>query len=211
MLVVESLLDDVRAAGKASEKYQQLLVGDDESDGVQRRDGLVYTRDGKLYIPDDRRLRTRLLELAHDAVGHFGRERTLERLQRHCVWAGMSKEVADYCMSCAVCAVVKTSSAMQAGKLTAAAHPGAGVGQRGRRLHRPAASDGSRAQQHHGHHRPADRHADAEDVQHEDRRQRGRQAAAGADAGHGQGCRHPSSATAMCASQARRGDSCGVG
>ncbi|MGI4793839.1 MAG: RNase H-like domain-containing protein, partial [Janthinobacterium lividum] len=116
-LVVESLLDDVRAAARTSERYQQLLAGDDDSDGVVRRDGLVYSRGGQLYIPNDRRLRTRLLELAHDAVGHFGRDRTLERLQRHCVWDGMSKEVADYCRGCAVCAVTKTASTAPAGQL----------------------------------------------------------------------------------------------
>ena len=51
-LVVESLLDDARAAGRTDERYQQLLKGDDASDGVQRRDGLVYSRDGRLYVPE---------------------------------------------------------------------------------------------------------------------------------------------------------------
>ena len=41
----------------------------------------------------------------------------MERLSRHCVWDGMSKEVADWCRSCAVCAAVKTSSSMKAGQL----------------------------------------------------------------------------------------------
>ena len=93
----------MREAGKHDKQYQAVLKGDDKHDGLVRRDGLVYSRTGAVYIPDDRRLKTRLLELAHDAIGHFGRDRKIERLGRHCVWAGMSKEVGDWCPSCAVC------------------------------------------------------------------------------------------------------------
>jgi hypothetical protein len=67
-LHVESLMKDVRAAVQHDEKYQLLLKGDEKHDKLQRRDGLVYSRSGAVYIPNDRRLRTRLLELAHDAA-----------------------------------------------------------------------------------------------------------------------------------------------
>ena len=116
-LQVESLLSDMRAAAKHDEKYQLMLNGADQQDGLQRRDGLVYSRSGAVYVPDDRRLKTRLLELAHDAVGHFGRTKTVERLSRHCVWTGMTKEVEEYCRGCAVCAVNKSSNELPAGTL----------------------------------------------------------------------------------------------
>ena len=116
-LQVESLMADLRQAAKQDERYQTLLKGDDRQDGLVRRDELVYSRSGAVYVPNDRRLKTRLLELAHDAVGHFGRARTVERLSRHCVWTGMTSEVEDYCRGCAVCAVSKGSNAMPAGKL----------------------------------------------------------------------------------------------
>jgi predicted aspartyl protease/transposase InsO family protein len=116
-LQVQSLLADVRAAAASDPKYQVLLSGEDSRDGLQRRDGLVYSRSGAVYVPDDRRLKTRLLELAHDAVGHFGREKTVKRLGQHCVWVGMTSEVEDYCRSCAVCAVNKGSNAKPAGTL----------------------------------------------------------------------------------------------
>ena len=116
-LVVESLLGDARVAATHDPPYQQMLNGDEKHDGLQRRDGLVYSRDGRVYIPNDRRLRTRLLELAHDAVGHFGRARTIERLSRHCTWIGLTKEVEDWCRSCGVCAANKSSNALPAGLL----------------------------------------------------------------------------------------------
>ena len=116
-LVVESLLGDARVAATHDPPYQQMLNGDEKHDGLQRRDGLVYSRDGRVYIPNNRRLRTRLLELAHDAVGHFGRARTIERLSRHCTWIGLTKEVEDWCRSCGVCAANKSSNALPAGLL----------------------------------------------------------------------------------------------
>jgi len=116
-LQVESLLDDMRRASMDDEQYQQVLSGDEKHDGLMRLDGLVYSRSGAVYVPADRRLRTRLLELAHDAAGHFGRARTIERLGRQCVWTGMTKEVEDYCRSCAVCSASKTSNELPAGTL----------------------------------------------------------------------------------------------
>ena len=116
-LQVDSLLSDMRVAAGRDEEYQILLKGEDKADGLQRRDGLVYSRSGAVYVPADRRMRTRLLELAHDAAGHFGRSKTIGRLARHCIWTGMSKEVEDYCRSCQVCAVCKGSNELPAGKL----------------------------------------------------------------------------------------------
>ena len=116
-LRVESLLTDIRAAVERDERYQLMLKGDEKHDKLQRRDGLVYSRSGAVYIPSDRRLRTRLLELAHDAVGHFGRDRTLQRLSQHCLWEGMSKEVEDWCRSCQVCCTNKSSNDLPAGLL----------------------------------------------------------------------------------------------
>ncbi len=116
-LRVQSLLVDLRAAAGRDDKYQTLLQSDLQHGGLRVDDGLAYSRSGAVYVPDDRRLRTRLLELAHDAVGHFGRDRTIKRLAQHCVWTGMTSEVEDYCRSCAVCAVSKSSTTKAAGTL----------------------------------------------------------------------------------------------
>ena len=116
-LHVDSMLEDARAAAKTDKEYQQMLKGDEKQDKLQRRDGLVYSRSGAVYIPNDRRLKTRLLQLAHDAVGHFGRDKTIERLHRHCVWLNMTREVEDYCRSCEVCCTNKSSNQLPAGLL----------------------------------------------------------------------------------------------
>jgi predicted aspartyl protease len=117
VLQVDSLLEDVRAAAKVDKDYQTLLKGDEKHDGLQRRAGLVYSRSGAVYIPSDRRLKTRLMQLAHDAVGHFGRDKTIERLHRHCVWPGLTRDVVDWIRSCSVCCANKGSNELPAGLL----------------------------------------------------------------------------------------------
>ena len=114
-LLVENLQDEARAAGAKDEKYQVLLKGDEKHDGLRRVDGLVLSRTGAVYVPDNRALKTKLVELAH--FGHFGRDRTLEHLARHCYWWGMSNEVEDFVRGCRTCQATKTPNHLPAGKL----------------------------------------------------------------------------------------------
>ena len=114
-LLVENLQDEARAAGAKDEKYQLLLQGDEEHDGLRRVDGLVLSRTGAVYVPDNRALKTKLVELAH--MGHFGRDRTTEHLARHCYWVGMTREVDDFVRGCHTCQANKTPNTLPAGKL----------------------------------------------------------------------------------------------
>lgn len=117
---IESLIEKLRKAAKRDKEYSRLLKGREEDDGLVRKDGLLYSKDGEkhtVWIPNDRRLRTRLLQLAHDWSGHFGIQRTLQKLRRHCKWKGMWKEVEDYCHSCVACAANKSSNSKPGGML----------------------------------------------------------------------------------------------
>ena len=114
-LLVENLQDEARAAGAKDEKYQLLLQGNEEHDGLRRVDGLVLSRTGAVYVPDNRALKTKLVELAH--MGHFGRDRTVEHLARHCYWVGMTREVDDFVRGCHTCQANKTPNTLPAGKL----------------------------------------------------------------------------------------------
>ena len=165
-------------------KYQLLLNGDDKHDGLQRRDGLVYSRSGAVYVPNDRRLKTRLLELAHDAVGHFGRdeddgatEPTL-RVDGHDEGGrGLLPQL------CSVCSQQELATQLPAGLLKPHADTRASVGQCGSGLHRAAASD---SEGNNSIMAVVDRFskmAEAAGVQHDHHRHPGRAAAAGRDAG----------------------------
>ncbi|GBG80097.1 hypothetical protein CBR_g30464 [Chara braunii] len=67
---------------------------------------LLHSR-GKdlLYVPRDRRLRTRLLGEYHDSrlAGHFGVNRTIARLRQRFRWPDLITDVTRYCDSCEVC------------------------------------------------------------------------------------------------------------
>jgi hypothetical protein len=70
----------------------------------EEEDGLVYYK-GCLYIPQDNRLRQKVLQQCHDAitVGHPGRSGTLELVSRYYWWPGMTAFVNKYVDGCDSC------------------------------------------------------------------------------------------------------------
>ena len=60
---------------------------------------------GRLYVPEDEKLRTSLIQETHDSVisGHPGREVTNALLSRQFFWQNMSKDVRQFCRNCDTC------------------------------------------------------------------------------------------------------------
>lgn len=89
------------------------------SEGWEVRDGGLLHRFGKLYVPDDRRLRSDLLVEAHDSrlSGHLGSRKTLALLARSYYWPAMRLEVKEYVKSCLACATNKARNRVIAGLL----------------------------------------------------------------------------------------------
>ncbi|GBG89027.1 hypothetical protein CBR_g48636 [Chara braunii] len=81
---------------------------------------LVHMR-GKdlLCVPSDPHLRTRLLGEFHDApaTGHFGVNRTIDRLRQRFWWPGLLGDVTRYCESCEVCRRCKSRNHRPYGEL----------------------------------------------------------------------------------------------
>jgi hypothetical protein len=119
------LLKRVYEEAQADPEYQKLVQAVEnptpatsgQAGSYLVRERLLYKkagdmRDSKdlLYIPAGS-LRTRLLEQAHDVpeCGHLGRDKTLERLQRHFYWPGMKRAVLQFCTSCESCQLNKPS------------------------------------------------------------------------------------------------------
>ena len=115
---IDTLWDRMKAAAMSDGDYQRRLKGRQEDDKWERRDGLLWSSDGAVWVPNDRELRTLVLQLSHDWAGHFGISRTLKKVRQHCVWDGMTREVEDYCRSCVTCAIHKSSNQRSAGTLT---------------------------------------------------------------------------------------------
>ena len=117
-LNIGTLWDRMRDAVRNDVDYQRRLTGKQEDDKWDRRDGLLWSSDGAVWVPNDRLLRTEILQLAHDWAGHFGISRTLGKVRQHCVWDGMTREIEDYCRSCVACAVHKSPNQRPGGVLT---------------------------------------------------------------------------------------------
>jgi hypothetical protein len=86
--------------------------------GLVVKDGLVYTVDGILHLPDSMDIKRRILHELHDAPtgGHVGVNKTLRRLRERVYWYGMDRDVLQYVRSCVSCAA-KTGHQLPAGHL----------------------------------------------------------------------------------------------
>jgi len=111
-----AFLGDVRRALRTDSMARTVRAGlrAGSADGWLERGGLLYFRAGRgeaprLYVPDSRALRSQLLAEHHDVTlaGHFGRDKTLERLSRLFYWPGLREQVAEYVRTCPTCQVDK--------------------------------------------------------------------------------------------------------
>lgn len=79
----------------------------------------VVLKYGKTFIPNNRVLRTKLLELYHDSPlsGHLGYKKTKERISRNCYWEQLDKDVSHWLKSCMICQKNKSSTKKPMGML----------------------------------------------------------------------------------------------
>lgn len=114
-----SFREEVKEAAAADPWYREKLKETSPSDGLLRGDGLLWTFDGRFYVPADREVQRKLLYEVHDAPtgGHLGERKTLHKLQRTCYWPGMKADIEDYVRGCVVCAAIKPSQRVPAGLL----------------------------------------------------------------------------------------------
>ena len=114
-----SLREELRKAAAADPWYSAKLQEASPTDGLLRGDGLLWTADGRFYVPNDRDVQSKLLYEVHDAPtgGHMGERKTVSKMQAQCYWHGMSKDIEDYVRGCQVCAAVKSNQKAPAGLL----------------------------------------------------------------------------------------------
>jgi len=76
-------------------------------------------RDGKIYVPKNKKLRAEVIQLHHDIPvrGHKGQWKTTELVTRNFWWPGVTKEVKKYIEGYNVCQRNKNCTEALAGKL----------------------------------------------------------------------------------------------
>lgn len=86
---------------------------------VQGASGLqtVLQYEGRLCVPDVSGLREQCLRECHDAMGHFGMEKTLELARCKYFWDGMASDVKDFVSTCPACQTSKAATTKPPGLL----------------------------------------------------------------------------------------------
>ena len=103
-----------RAALVAESLSDSTLVGwrkgaEEGSDGLEWKDGLLYRTVADhdldsvclLVLPKSRR--QKVLELAHESLGHMGARRVKSLIRQKFAWPGMGQDVIKHCRSCVPC------------------------------------------------------------------------------------------------------------
>ena len=100
-----AVLSDVEYQQRLKDVAKYLEEGSLIYQGYSIHDNVIYRPDGTAEVPNDQKLRLKLLECNHDhpMAGHFGRDRTLESLRRKWFWKGITKDVEEYVKSCDKC------------------------------------------------------------------------------------------------------------
>ncbi|KAJ9511202.1 hypothetical protein QJQ45_013641 [Haematococcus lacustris] len=86
---------------------------------LHRLEGLWLTERGQVVVPNDEKLKRRVIHTMHDAksAGHLGMTKTLEQVTRYFDWQGISEAVKHYVRTCHSCQLNKSSAQKPAGKL----------------------------------------------------------------------------------------------
>ena len=115
LAITRDWIDAIKHSLKNSERIQQLLAGtagEAVSKHWRTEHGLLYYSpkehflEVKLYVPEnEEKLLNSIIAEFHDTPfqGHFGREKTVERLSRFFYWPGMAESVTNYIASCDKC------------------------------------------------------------------------------------------------------------
>ena len=120
-----SLHERIRAAYRDDELCRVLLDNASErrADYVLR-DGLLF-KDGKLYVPDNKQIKTLIMHESHDTpiAGHMGADKTVQLVSRQFFWPRLSTDVREYVTSCQACQSNKASNQQPMGLLQPIAIP----------------------------------------------------------------------------------------
>ena len=111
-------LELLQAEEKQDSPVQKRKREELRKEGWEVREGCLC-RHGKLYVPDDRELRSDLLVEAHDSrvSGHRGARKTKQLLSRRYWWPLLDKEVKEYVSGCLACATNKARNQKVGGLL----------------------------------------------------------------------------------------------
>ena len=100
MIIEESnILKKIKRSTTREKEVVQALK---KEDGLTwEEDGVVYM-EGRVYVPNNRRIKEEILKENHDLadVGHLGQHKMLELIKRTYWWLGLKEDIKKYIQEC---------------------------------------------------------------------------------------------------------------
>jgi len=98
---------------------KEIVQALEKQDGLTwEEEGVIYM-EGRIYVPDNKKIKEEILKENHDLVnvGHPGQHRILELIKRTYWWPGLKKDVKKYIQECFKCQQNKVQHQRKAGEL----------------------------------------------------------------------------------------------
>jgi hypothetical protein len=119
MITVQSssFMDEIQKCYADDEELKEELKNNPR--WRKAEDGFIYINRERIYVPNDKTIRTMLLKEYHDVPlsGHVGMSKVYEKLQRKWYWPRMKSDVEEYVNSCPGCQQNKPSNRKPMGLL----------------------------------------------------------------------------------------------
>ena len=112
-----NLLTDISLAAEKDAQYQAWLQSPPPGEHAEAKHGALFDSEGRMRVPNDAALRTRILAEMHDSPtgAHCGRDRLLAELQKRFFWDGMATQAEQYVLTCDACQRNKHSKQLTPG------------------------------------------------------------------------------------------------
>ena len=96
------LLEEIQRNNTKEQEVQQALKKEDGL--IWEQDGIAYI-EGRIYIPNNKKLREKILWENHDFVNieHLGQQRMIELLKQNYWWLGLKEDIKKYVQGCFKC------------------------------------------------------------------------------------------------------------
>ena len=111
-----NIIKEIRRNNTREKEVTQALK---KEDGLTWEENRVVYMEGRIYVPNNKKIREEILEENHNSVdvGHPGQQRMLELIKRNYWWLGIKEDVKKYVQGCFKCQQNKVQHQKKAGEL----------------------------------------------------------------------------------------------
>ena len=97
-----NIIKEIRRNNTREKEVTQALK---KEDGLIWEENRVVYMEGRIYVPNNKKIREEILEENHNSVdvGHPGQQRMLELIKRNYWWLGIKEDVKKYVQECFKC------------------------------------------------------------------------------------------------------------